>query len=51
MNIKSLVLGLAVAASLGSTAKATELVMNGNLELSGYASGTTYSITNAWCPC
>lgn len=32
MNIKSLVLGLAVAASLGSTAKATELVMNGDLK-------------------
>ena len=32
MNIKSLVLGLAVAASLGSTAKASNLVLNGSLE-------------------
>jgi MYXO-CTERM domain-containing protein len=35
MTIKSLVLGLAVAASLGSTAIAGNLVLNGNLALNG----------------
>jgi hypothetical protein len=49
MNIKSLVLGLAVAASLASTAKAN-LVMNGSLEQSGYAPGTTQSISNPGVP-
>jgi hypothetical protein len=40
MNVKSLALGLAVSASLGITAKATELVTNGDLEGSTYPSGT-----------
>lgn len=40
MNFKSLVLGLAAAVSLVSSAKA--LVMNGDFTLSSYPSGTPY---------
>jgi len=45
MNLRPLALGLAVAASLGSSANATELIQNGSLELSGYTpSGLTQDI-------
>jgi hypothetical protein len=43
MNIKSLFLGLVVAAALSSTAQA-DLVQNGSLELSGYPAGTSPNI-------
>ena len=44
MNIKSLALSLAVAASAGSSAIAQNLVQNGQLEQSGYAAGSTVDI-------
>jgi hypothetical protein len=40
MSTKSLVLGLAVAASLGSTASAASIVLNGGFEQSSYPLGT-----------
>jgi hypothetical protein len=46
MNVKSLFLGLAVAASWSSTAQAN-LVQNGSLELSGYAAGASPNIFDA----
>lgn len=42
MTIKSLVLGVALAASLGSTAKATSLVLNGSLDTPGNTSTTAF---------
>ena len=42
MNIKLLVLGLAIAASLGSTAKATNLILNGRFENPGGTSSVNF---------
>ena len=46
MNIQSLILGLALATSLGSSAQAS-LVTNGSFEQSGYAAGSSPNIFNA----
>ena len=51
MKINSLILGIVVSACLGSTAEATNLVLNGGFEQNSYQpTNTTYSITNPGVP-